>query len=71
MIVVRVIAGDESGGPHAEVSYDMDRSVESLTDNEINELRAGVAKTYDHWFGGPPDVVIVTVTEQADEEASG
>lgn len=70
MIAVRVIAGDEDGGPHAEVTYDLDRDVDDLKDEEIKEFRNAVAQTYSHWFGGPPNAVIVTIAETADDSAS-
>ena len=67
---VRVICGDNNGGPHAEVTYG-GVNEEKVTDDWISRARVPVEAMFRDTFGSDPESVIVVVTaESTGEERS-
>jgi hypothetical protein len=62
MIQVRVLAGDDEGGPNAEAKIDFTyNDVEDVSDETLVKARDDMKHLFEAAFGEPPKFIIVTV----------
>jgi hypothetical protein len=69
MIRISIIAGDATGGPHAQADLDLEREPESLRDEEVQGWVAAVRTLFREGHRREPESVIVTVTDVPREAA--